>query len=525
MDILRTRIDGLDALLNGGIRYPHEGSAFVLLSGGAGTGKSLLALELTVRSFLEDPEQESWHFYYSVEQTAQELCDKVLLEFDAFGTGAEVEKIESPFPRKVHLRYGKSHLIITKVDTTAPADPNEARLEVSLDWVIREIENFSSTHENVHLVCIDNLSLALSQLDDRQRRRALVFLRSVLMRQKIHGLFVVESQAGHEPPGRLARGLAEQYSADVLIRLGYRVYDNYFKERYLEILKARNQYYYRGPHHFSIVGVDHEGQRLGARGERRPGIHVYPSVPAQLSMLRDASPGQLPRRGRDPLSFGIPPIDDAIRGQGGPGLVGNTASLLVVNHEYTGTVIGLHFLAAAVREGKRALYISLNEDEDAVRLICQTHEKLQVLLEGGELNRNLAIYHLRPEYITPGKFLRDIEDHIRVELPSSPRSNNRIERVVFDNIYQIRWKFPLLQNVGILVPAMIDYLRFSQVTSLFVDVVEQVKSVRPRSSRIAGMFDFAVHADRNTEDRGGFSFWVTKALGNDFDGTHRALML
>ncbi len=523
MDIFRTRIDGLDALLNGGIRYPKDGSAFVLLSGAAGTGKSLLALELTARAFFESREAESWHFYYSVEQSAQELRDKVLHEFERFGEPFEIEQVESPFPRKVHLRIGQSNLLITKVDTTSPADPTEARFEVSLDWIVRELENYSATYEHVRLVCIDNLSLALSELDDRERRRSLVVLRSVLMRQKIHGIFVVESQAGATSSGRIARGLAEQYSADVLIRLGYRLYDKYFKERYLEILKARNQYYYRGPHHFSIVGVDHEGQRLGARGERRPGIHVYPSVPAQLSMLRDASPGRLPRRGTTSLPFGVPQIDQALSGGNGPGLVGNTASLLVVNHEYTGTVMSLHFLAAAVEAGERALYVSLNEDEDAVRLICRTHEKLSGLLDGDGLNPLLAIYHLRPEYITPGKFLRDIEDHIRNRQPgANGNGGDAIERVVFDNIYQIRWKFPLLQNVRILIPAMIDYLRFSLVASLFVDVADRAPR---RGSRLSGMFDYAVHADRDTEDRGGFSFWVTKAIGNDFDGSRHSLAL
>ena len=52
-DVFKTGIDGLDAILGGGIRYPTGGAAFVFVSGGAGSGKTILALEMAARAWLD----------------------------------------------------------------------------------------------------------------------------------------------------------------------------------------------------------------------------------------------------------------------------------------------------------------------------------------------------------------------------------------------------------------------------------------------------------------------------------------
>lgn len=50
---LKTGIDGLDGILAGGIRYPDDSAAFACIAGGPGTGKTLLALEMITRAFLD----------------------------------------------------------------------------------------------------------------------------------------------------------------------------------------------------------------------------------------------------------------------------------------------------------------------------------------------------------------------------------------------------------------------------------------------------------------------------------------
>ena len=69
-DTLKTRIDGLDGILGGGIRYPDDSAVFLCLAGGPGTGKTLLALELVVRAWLEGEDGANF-LYYSVEHTPE----------------------------------------------------------------------------------------------------------------------------------------------------------------------------------------------------------------------------------------------------------------------------------------------------------------------------------------------------------------------------------------------------------------------------------------------------------------------
>ena len=94
-----------------------------------------------------------------------------------------------------------------------------------------------------------------------------------------------EIRIGEVPGGsERATFTAAEYAADVILQLGVHEFGDQFKERSIEITKARHQFHYRGTHHFSIVGRN-EGRLRGARGQRPPGIHVYPSVPTLLSYL------------------------------------------------------------------------------------------------------------------------------------------------------------------------------------------------------------------------------------------------
>ncbi len=78
---LKTGIDGLDAVLGGGIRYPEESSCFVFVTGGAGTGKTLLAMEMLTRAWLR-ADNGATLLYYSVEHSPQTLHAKLTEDYD-----------------------------------------------------------------------------------------------------------------------------------------------------------------------------------------------------------------------------------------------------------------------------------------------------------------------------------------------------------------------------------------------------------------------------------------------------------
>ena len=88
-ETLITRIDGLDAILGGGIRYPADTAAFVFITGGPGTGKTLLALEMVARAWLEG-EDGTTCLYYSVEQSPTNLAQKLATDFDWYGASERI---------------------------------------------------------------------------------------------------------------------------------------------------------------------------------------------------------------------------------------------------------------------------------------------------------------------------------------------------------------------------------------------------------------------------------------------------
>src|SRR5687767_32187 len=90
---LPTGIDGLDLLLNGGLRYPRDGSLFAVILGGPGSGKTHLALEMAVRTLGRIEGRGGCHVFYSLDQTPAELHAKVREDFDFYGLQGDWKRI------------------------------------------------------------------------------------------------------------------------------------------------------------------------------------------------------------------------------------------------------------------------------------------------------------------------------------------------------------------------------------------------------------------------------------------------
>lgn len=291
---LKTGIDGLDGILAGGIRYPDDGSVFLCLAGGPGTGKTLLALELVVRAWLDDTEGAT-HLYYSVEHSPDSIHKKLAFDFDWFRAGQVVTAEPREVPSKLVLKAAGGaggQLVLTQARPAALQQKSARGTTVDIEWILAEIENWRLVAP-VRMVVIDNVGLLLTDLEYFEKRAALLETRRRLLENRIHGIFVMEE--AH--PRDLRLPSAEEFSTDLMLHLSFREEATDFKARALEISKARHQYYYRGIHHFSIAGRGiTRDVYLGARNERGPGIHVYPSVAAQLSMARDQAQFAVPQR-------------------------------------------------------------------------------------------------------------------------------------------------------------------------------------------------------------------------------------
>ncbi len=521
-ETLSTGIDGLDSILGGGIRYPKDTAAFVFLTGHAGTGKTLLGLEILTRAWWSDSEDGRTFLFYSVEQSPADLYKKLVQDFgNFFGAPQPVHIIDDSHPRKLCLettgpKGENNRLVITQAN---PATGDGNGFDINIEWIQAEIGNYGRAAP-VGMVCIDNVGLLLNDLEHDDRRGALLRTRTDLMRKGVHGIFI------HEESSQLTSRFpsAEELSTDVLIQLSFQDSGHSFRERTIEIVKARHQYYYRGKHHFSIAGKGRQEVILGARGERGPGAHLYSSVPAQLSIARDENCMVMPPRGEEPISFGQEPLDQAFHGNWGPTHLSSSILLAEPGTHYTS--FALRFLAKGIEAGDAGICISTKEDPDAIHRICWRLDSLKALRdENGEetraLKKDFKLLYLHPEFITAGKFVSDI---VRATEQVNRSTNGQL-RLAFDNVSQLGRRFPLLADQDFLIPAMLDILRYKSVTPLFIDIVPPGTAMHdPHYSPAAhlALFDNVFHLYLKEEEMDGkmqsrTQMRILKSVANNFD--------
>lgn len=513
---LKTGIDGLDGILAGGIRYPDDAATFLCLAGGPGTGKTLLALEMVVRAWLDDRAGGTF-LYYSVEHSPDSIHKKLEHDFDWFRAHTKIAALPREVPNKLVLHTPEentgSQLILTQARPAALQQKSARGTTVDIEWILAEIENHGLAAP-VRMVVIDNVGLLLTDLEYFEKRAALLETRRRLLENRIHGLFVMEE--AH--PRDLRLPSAEEFSTDLMVHLSFREEATDFKARALEISKARHQYYYRGVHHFSIAGRGiTRDVYLGARNERGPGIHVYPSVAAQLSMARDQAQFTVPPRGDTPIDLGHPDLNGAFLRGSGP--AERSSTILLAEPGTRATFLALRFLAAGLAQGQRVLFVSTREDRDAIRRICQREPVLAPCLgPDGRFAPNFRVVYLHPEFIAPGKFTWDL-----VRLCQGGHADGEpqpVARMAFDNIFRLQDRFPLITDQRFLIAALVDMLRYLGITPFLVDMVppggRRGRSDFDPSSYLVG-FDNVLHLFFDEDPQGTKpQFRVLKSVGNDY---------
>lgn len=513
---LKTGIDGLDGILGGGIRYPDDGAAFACIAGGPGTGKTLLALEMVVRAWLTA--EDGTFLYYSVEHSPDSIEKKLAFDFDWFRSDADIASEPREVPNKLVLQAksganAQSKLVLTQAKPAALTQKNARGTTVDIEWILAEIENHRRVAP-VRMVVIDNVGLLLTDLEYFEKRTTLLEIRRRLLDDRIHGIFVMEE--AH--PRDLRLPSAEEFSTDLMLHLAFREERTDFKVRAIEISKARHQYYYRGVHHFSIAGRGiTRDVYLGARNERGPGIHIYPSVASQLSMARDEAQFTVPSRGESPIDLGHPDLNRAFLDGSGP--TRHSSTILLAEPGTRATLLALRFLAKGLELGERALFVSTREDRDAIRRVCQREPGLSICLgDNGKFHPDFRVVYLHPEFITPGKFTWDL-----IRLVQGGHAGGTplpVARMAFDNIYRLQDRFPLIQDQRFVIAAIVDMMRYEGTTPLFVDMVPPsgtaVGASIDASPYLVG-FDNVLHLyfDQDQQNSRPF-FRVLKSTGNDY---------
>jgi KaiC/GvpD/RAD55 family RecA-like ATPase len=455
---LPTGIDGLDLLLDGGLRYPASGSIFLVILGGPGSGKTHFALELAVRTLARERDPGACHVFYSLDQSPSELHAKLREDFDFYGMAPDWSRVLGSIENDEHSAQihaftppppaAPRHLVLAHLrepprEIVTRSGALFERLDGDIAALTRRAESIG-TGLRPRLIAIDNISVNAFD-DGAQARAALHSIRRSLAQRGLHGIFVIETPGGD---GHDAAFTAAEYAADVILQLGYHEVAAQFKERSIEIAKARHQFYFRGTHHFSIVGRN-EGELRGGRGRRPPGVHVYPSVPTLLSHLGYRGP---PENAGSTVPFGVADLTipaGSVSGLVGPPRRGRTAHALA-----------LRFLLAEPGTG---ILISLRERERELR------EFARRAVPEADRDR-VHVMNFDPEYLSAGKFLKDVYDGIE-ELRSD---GHVVRRAALWGIGHLKLAFPLLSESRMLLPWMSGFFKQQGIASLFVESANAV---------------------------------------------------
>lgn len=301
-----TGIAGLDEITNGGLPRGRP----TLLCGGAGCGKTLLAMEFLVRGALEYGEPG---VFLSFEETVDDLVE------NARSLGFDLQRLSAR--RRLLLDY-------VRLDPAELTEAGTYDLEGLFIRLGHAIDSIGAKR-----VVLDTIELLFSGLSDRFVVRAeLARLFRWLKEKRVTAIVTGERVAEH-----LTRHGLEEYVSDCVILLDQRVAEQSATRR-LRILKYRGSAH--GGNEMPFLIDDH-------------GVSVLPIT--SLGLAHQAPTAH--------LSTGVAGLDEMFGKKGY--FRGN--SVLVSGTAGTGkSSLAAHFAEAACRRGERCLYFAFEESPDQI---------------------------------------------------------------------------------------------------------------------------------------------------------------
>ena len=328
-----TGILGLDEITGGGL--PRGRST--LLCGGAGCGKTLLAMEFLVRGATDFGEPG---VMLSFEETAEELAQNVR------SLGVDLEDLAE----QNKLLVDFVHVERSEIEETGEYDLEG--LFIRLGHAIDAI--------GAKRVVLDSLETLFGGLSDAAVLRA--ELRRLFRWLKDKGVTAIIT--GERGDGTLSRHGLEEYVSDCVIVLDHRVTEQ-LSTRRLRVVK------YRGTAH---------------------GTNEYPFLidESGISVLPVTSLGLRQEASRERISTGVHQLDAMLGGKG----VYRGSSVLISGTAGTGkTSLAAHFVDAACRRGERCLYFAFEESESQ---LVRNMRSIGLDLARWSMKRLLRFHATRP---------------------------------------------------------------------------------------------------------------------------------
>lgn len=328
-----TGIEGLDEITGGGLPKGRP----TLVSGGAGAGKTMLAIEFLMRGATEFGEPGVFMMF---EENSDELTANVR------SLGFDLDQLVAD--KKIILDH--VHIERSEIEETGEYDLDG--LFIRLAHSIKSI--------GAKRIVLDTVEALFAGLPNHAILRA--ELRRLFRWLKDHGMTAIIT--GEKGEASITRYGLEEYVADCVITLDHRV-DDQISTRRLRVVK------YRGTSH----GTNEYPFLIGERG-----ISVLP-----ITSLRLDHTAPLER-----VSTGVPALDEMLGGKG----VYRGASVLVSGSPGTGkSTLAASFVNAACGRGERSMLFAY---EESASQIIRNMRSIGIDLEKWVKKGLLQIHASRP---------------------------------------------------------------------------------------------------------------------------------
>lgn len=358
-----TGIAGLDEITGGGLPKGRP----TLVTGSAGCGKTLMALEFLVQGAIKYNEPG---VFMAFEETAGELADNVA------SLGFDLKKLQAEKKLAIDFVY---------IERSEIEDTGEYDLEglfVRLDYAIKSV--------GAKRVVLDTVEALFSALPNEAILRA--ELRRLFRWLKAQGVTAVIT--GERGDNLLTRHGLEEYVADCVILLDFRVRDQ-ISTRRLRIIK------YRGSTH----GADEYPFLI-----EKTGISILPVSSLGLNHIVSS----------ERISTGISRLDTMLTGKG----YFRGSTVLISGTAGTGkSSFAAKFVEAACKRGERCLYFSFEESpSQIIRNMSSVGINLASPVKKGKLMFHASrptLYGLESHLIAFHNLINDFKPQVVVVDPVS----------------------------------------------------------------------------------------------------------
>jgi circadian clock protein KaiC len=358
----RTGIQGLDEITGGGVPSGRP----TLVSGSAGAGKTLFALEFLVRGATEFGEPG---VFMSFEESIPDLTK------NAASLGFDLDRLVAK--KKLFLDH-------VRISRTEIAETGEYDLEGLFIRIADAVQRVGAKR-----VVLDTIEALFSELPNPGILRAEI--RRLFGWLKEKGLTtVITAERDHKD--RLTRNGIEEFVSDCVIVLDHRIREE-ISTRRLRVVKYRGSTH--GTNEYPFLIDEH-------------GISV---LPISSLGLDHAAPGVR-------ISTGITRLDGMMGGKG----FFRGSSILLSGTSGTGkTSVAAHFVDAACRRGERCVYFAF---EESPKQVVRNMRSIGIDLEPWVTKGLLQFHAARPTYggieevlLVTHKHITDFKPHVVVVDP------------------------------------------------------------------------------------------------------------